>query len=212
MKKEKWLFVGRSRRQVRWAFRLFIISFIAFYVFSSFFAFTFMIHQSSPMGTIYSVVGQAPVTLVLYVFLVFFSLWLVGWALLWGEQRAARGRSFVIGSWTVPSSITYVWVSLATLAIAGVRGSLLTLLSLLPPLVAGIFVPQLFVLDFLKKSELKLLKFCVGVGLVAIVCWSLSLAVGESMLLVVEALLPLYFGLLAIEYLRVHLRLNGPGF
>lgn len=129
-----------------------------------------------------------------------------------GEHHASRGKSFVIGSWAVPVSIVYVWVSLSVLAVVGVRGSMLMLLSLVPPLVTCVFVPQLFVLDFLTKPEHKLLKVCVGVGLTAIVCWILSLAAGEVMLLTVEALLPLYFGVLAIEYLRVHLRINGPGF
>jgi len=112
----------------------------------------------------------------------------------------------------VPASIAYVWISLPVLAIVGVGGSTLILLSLLPPLVIGVFVPQLFILDFLKETERKLSKLCISIGLAAIACWVLSLAVGENILLVIEALLPLYFGLLAIEYLKIHLRLNGPSF
>jgi hypothetical protein len=171
-----------------------------------------MFFPETPTGSVYSVMGRVPMVLVIHAFIILLSLWLLGWALLWGERKTPRGKTFIVGSWAVPCSIVYVWVSLPVLTVAGIGGTALALVALIPPAVISIAVPQLFVADFLRGKDTMFSKACVAVGSGTIIVWASSAAIGETALMLVEALLPLYFGLLVIEYLRVHTRINGPGF
>jgi hypothetical protein len=209
----RWLFKGRPRGHVKWAFRFFITSFIMAFVFSLFFYFTYVTTSPGNLAPrIYSVFGPVPVNVAVYIIFFILGTWMAGWALLWGERKSERSRVFVIASWAIPLSIVYIWVSLSVLFVLGFPRSMIAPVSFAPPLLASVLVPQLFVHDVLDRREKSLAKTSVGLGTVAITLWGVSSLSNGMISPLLEIFMPAYFGVLVIEYLSIHMRINGPGF
>lgn len=210
--KKKWLLEGRPREHVRWAFRLFVVSFIMFFVFSLFFYFTFVMAGGFAGSRVYSIFGVIPVNLAVYLFLLTLGVWMGGWAILWGKRDSKRPKSFVWVSWAIPLGLVWVWISILVMVSLGVSSSVINLVSFIPPLIMAVLVPQLFVQELLAGKEKTISKLSVGLGLGSIAVWGVGSSVNSAALPLVEILLPAYFGLLVIEYLSIHLRINGPDF
>lgn len=216
-RQREWVFTGRRRRHLRWAFRLFIASFIALFSLSLFFYPTYVVMQTgahgAPVPYVHSAFGLVAASTALYVLFIVLGIWIAGWALLWGEPRTPRPRAIVLGSWAIPLSIVYVWVSLAGLLVAGVPRQLITAIALVPALLVSVVAPQLFIWGLLHRLEKKFSRVALGMGFLLVGLWGAGSASGVGLMMpVVEILLPVYFGILVIEYLSVHLRLNGSRF
>ena len=160
-----------------------------------------------------SIFGLVTANVVIYILLAVVGIWIAGWALLWGERRSKRPRSVVIGSWMIPCSIVYAWVTSAVALSAGVPRHLITVIAFAPPLLVAVVVPQLFVRGLLDRLGKKLSRAALGTGFLLVGMWGVGSSLGvKSIMPAVEILLPVYFGLLVIEYFAVHLRLNGSRF
>lgn len=208
---------GQPKAHVRWAFRLFIVSFIAFFTLSLFFYPSYMTMRMGSRGFlvpyVHSAFGLVPANIAMYILFIVLGIWIAGWALLWGERKTPRPRPVVLGSWIIPTSIAYAWVSLAVLLVAGVPRQLMTAIALVPPLLVAVVAPQLFVRGLLDRLGKRLSKTALGVGFLLVGMWGAGSSLGvESVMPVVEILLPVYLGLLVIEYLGVHLRMNESQF
>jgi hypothetical protein len=215
MKRERtelWLFKGRPRRNIKWAFRLFIASFTMLFVFSLLFSFGGINTARGAGIWVRSMFGPVPMPLVSY--LVFFAsmVWVAGWAILWGGKDSARPKEFVLGSWTIPLTIVHVWVSLSILFSLGVERSVACVIAFTPPLIITVIVPQLFVRDLLERRERSVAKLCLGLGIPSAVFWNIGTFIDATALQFFGVILPAYLGLLVIEYLSIHARINGPGF
>ncbi len=215
--RDEWKFTGQRRKQIRWAFRLFIISFIALFALSLLF---YPGHIAMRVGSrgflvpyVHSVFGLVPANITMYIIYIVLGVWIAGWALFWGEHDAPRPRAVVFGSWMVPTSIAYAWVSLAVLLLAGVSRQLMTAIAFVPPLLVAVVAPQLFVRGLLDRLGKRLSRAALGMGFLLVGMWVAGSTWGaESVMPVVEILLPVYLGLLVVEYLGVHLRMNGSRF
>ncbi|MDI6642645.1 MAG: hypothetical protein QMD95_01100 [Candidatus Hodarchaeaceae archaeon] len=215
--RKEWNLAGRRRVHIRWAFRLFIVSFIALFTLSLFFYPSYMTMRLGAGGRlvpyVYSAFGPIPTNIAMYILFIVLGIWIAGWALLWGERKTSRPRPVVLGSWMVPLSITYAWVSLAVSLVTGVPRQLMTAIAFAPPLLVAVVAPQLFVRGLLDRRGVKLSNAALGVGFLLVGMWGASsFSDIELMMPVVEILLPVYLGLLVIEYLGVHLRVNGSRF
>ncbi len=210
-KKQEWVFATRPREHVRWAFRLFIVSFLTFFVFSIFFYFTYFMQSEYTAPRIYSVLGRVPINVAVYIFLFTFVTWTIGWAIMWGSGKSKRPKSFVLASWAIPLSIIYFAISITLLYMLGVEESVMTTIVYTPPILTSILVPQIFVRGMLKGIETILSKIVIGIGVLTTLIWNFSSA-NANIYILVEILLPTYFAILTIEYLSIHLRINGPGF
>ncbi len=160
---------------------------------------------------IYSVLGRVPINVAVYIFLFTFVLWTIGWAILWGSRKSKKPKSFVIASWAIPLSIVYFAISVTSLYLSGIEESIIAAIVYTPPILTSILVPQIFVHGLLKGVEKTISKIAVGLGLLTTLIWNFSSA-NANVYFFIEILLPAYYAVLTIEYLSIHVRINGPGF
>jgi len=197
--------------RLHWAFRFFIASFLFFFGLSLFFFPTYT--SSGRAGYVPSVFGQVLNTVAAYILLFAAGIWMAGWAIMWEERKALKSRTFVAASWLVPASIIYVMVSLSIAILLGLPNQIMTIISLVPPLLVIMSTPQLFIRDMLGKFEKSLSRACFGLGAALVVIWGTGVLSGASILMpAVELLIPVYLGVLILEYLSLHLRTNGWNF
>jgi hypothetical protein len=135
---------------------------------------------------------------------------MTGWAILWEERKALNSRTFILASWLVPISIIYMMVSLSLAFFLEISSQLMTIISLVPPLIVIIAAPQLFIRGMLGGFERLLSRACFGLGTALVMIWGIGVLFGANFLMpVVELMIPVYLGVLILEYLSLHLRLNG---
>ncbi len=209
-----WGFTGSRKKRIRWAFRLFIISFIMFFVLSLLFYPSYMTmrlgSRGIPIPYIYSAFGLVAINIAMYLFYFVLGVWIAGWALLWGKRESRRPRHIVVGSWMVPLSLSYPWISLAVMLVAGIPRQVMTPIAFVPPMLVAVVVPQLFVLGLLDRLGKRLSRAALGMGIFLVGMWGAGTAIGTEVIQpILEILLPVYLGLLVVEYLGVHLRING---
>ena len=145
-----------------------------------------------------------------YISLLAAGFWMTGWAILWEERKALDSRTFILASWLVPISIVYMMVSLALAFFLEISSQLMTIISLVPPLIVIIAAPQLFIRGMLGGFEKLLSRTCFGLGTALVTIWGAGVSLGADFLMpVVELLIPVYLGILALEYLSLHLRHNN---
>ncbi len=176
-------------------------------MFTTFFFPTLALSPDAPFYYLYSVFGRFPRILSLHFGLAVLVLWLSAWALLWGKRDSERSKLLRIGSWSVPAGLAYAWIVFALGAALGVGGGALITLVLAPLAAVAVLAPQLFVWELADPLERKIGLACAGTGVFALGSWILCPVWGGART-AAEGTLPLYFGLLAIEHLRLHLRLN----
>jgi hypothetical protein len=181
-------------------------------VFSLFFHFTSVRMTEYGGAQISSLFGPVPINLVVYFSLFCITVWVSGWAILWGRRESARPKALVLWSWAIPLAIVYVWVSLSLLLVAGVQRWVMNLVSFVPPLLIAVLVPQAFLSGVLDRREKNFALAAVGLGVTVVALWGVGTTVGRGVLPFVEFFLPSYFGVLTVEYLCVHRRVNGPSF
>jgi len=201
---------GRKINKVhlRWAFRLFIVSFFFFFGLGLFFYPTYP--TSGMMTYVYSVFGQVPNIAAAYILLLAASIWIAGWAILWEDRKAMNSKSFLLTSWLIPISIIYAIVSLSISLMLDISRLLMTVISLIPPMLVVIAAPQIFVRNMLNRFELLLSRACLGLGIFIVAIWGAGVSFGADFLThAVELVIPVYLGVLILEYLSLHLRLNG---
>jgi hypothetical protein len=197
-----------NKLRMRWALRLFIVSFFFFFGLSLFF---FPTYTSSGQGTyIPTIFGQVRTTVAAYILLLAGSIWMAGWAIMWEERKALNSRTFIVTSWLVPISIAYMMVSLFVALLLEISSQLMTIISFVPPLLVVISAPQLLIRGMLGRFEKLLSRACFGFGIFLVAIWGAGASLGAGFLMpVVELVIPVYLGVLILEYLSLHLRLNG---
>ena len=203
--------------RVIWAFRLFVVSFIAFFALSIFFfpTYTTTLYGYGYRTMVYvsSIFGLVAANVAAYILLVVVGIWIAGWAFLWGEHQSKRPRTIIIGSWMIPCSIVYAWVTSAVALMAGIPRYLISVIAFAPPLLVAVVAPQLFVRGLLGGRERMLSQAALGAGFFLVGAWGTSSSLGAGALSpMIEILLPVYFGLLVIEYLAMLLKLNNNRF
>lgn len=145
-----------------------------------------------------------------YISLLAAGFWMTGWAILWEERKALHSKTFILASWLVPISIVYMMVSLSLAFFLEISSQLMTIISLVPPLIVIITAPQLFIRGMLGRFERLLSRACFGLGISLVTLWGAGVLLSANFLMsVVELVIPVYLGVLILEYLSLHLRLNG---